>query len=80
MLSELFTLILFAIAASFSPGPNNIVTSYTSFNFGFKKTIPTMLGVVIGWMSLVILLQMSSGIIFKKFEELQVFIKIFGSI
>ena len=80
MYSQITPLVLFAIAASFSPGPNNIVTSYTSFNFGFKKTIPTMLGVVIGWMTLVILLQMGSGIIFKQFEELQIIIKIFGSI
>ena len=80
MYSQITPLILFAIAASFSPGPNNIVTSYTSFNFGFKKTIPTMLGVVIGWMTLVVFLQMSSGVIFKQFEELQIIIKIFGSI
>jgi len=80
MYSQIIPLILFAIAASFSPGPNNIVTSYTSFNFGFKKTIPTMLGVVIGWMTLVVFLQMSSGVIFKQFEELQIIIKIFGSI
>ena len=80
MYSQITPLVLFAIAASFSPGPNNIVTSYTSFNFGFKKTIPTMLGVVIGWMSLVIFLQMGSGVIFKQFEELQIIVKIFGSI
>ena len=80
MYSQIAPLVLFAIAASFSPGPNNIVTSYTSFNFGFKKTIPTMLGVVIGWMTLVIFLQMGSGIIFKQFENLQITIKIFGSI
>ena len=80
MYSQIIPLVLFAIAASFSPGPNNIVTSYTSFNFGFKKTIPTMLGVVLGWMTLVIFLQMGSGVIFKQFEEIQIIIKIFGSI
>ena len=80
MYSQLTPLILFAIAASWSPGPNNIVTSYTSFNFGFKKTIPTMLGVIIGWMSMVIILQMGSGAVFKKFEELQIVIKVLGSI
>ena len=32
---ELVPLILFGIAAGFSPGPNNIVTSYSAFNFGF---------------------------------------------
>ena len=49
MLPQLVPLILFGIAAGFSPGPNNIMTSYTAFNFGIKKTIPTMLGVIIGW-------------------------------
>ena len=40
---QLFPLILFGIATAFSPGPNNIMTSYTAFNFGFRKAIPTML-------------------------------------
>jgi threonine/homoserine/homoserine lactone efflux protein len=77
---ELVPLILFGIAAGFSPGPNNIVTSYSAFNFGFTKTIPTMLGVISGWTLLSILLVLGSGIIFKKFEELQIIIKIFGSV
>ena len=77
---ELVPLILFGIAAGFSPGPNNIVTSYSAFNFGFTKTIPTMLGVISGWTLLSIILVIGSGIVFKKFEEIQFIIKILGSI
>ena len=77
---ELVPLILFGIAAGFSPGPNNIVTSYSAFNFGFVKTIPTMAGVISGWTLLSIILVIGSGIVFKKFEEIQFIIKIFGSI
>ena len=80
MFSELIALILFGVATSFSPGPNNIMTSYTAFNFGFKKAIPTMLGVIIGWTALIILLQLGSVLIFQKIEILQTIIKIFGSI
>ena len=80
MSSQLISLILFGIAASFSPGPNNIMTSYTAFNFGIKKTIPTMLGVIIGWTILVILLQIGSLIIFQKLEITQKVIRFFGSI
>jgi threonine/homoserine/homoserine lactone efflux protein len=79
MLPQLVPLILFGIAAGFSPGPNNIVTSHSAFNFGFKKTIPTMLGVISGWTLLSIILVFGAGIIFKKFEELQIIIKILGS-
>ena len=77
---QLFPLILFGIATSFSPGPNNIMTSYTAFNFGFKKAIPTMLGVIIGWTFLIILLQLTSGAIFQKYAFTQTTIKILGSI
>ena len=80
MFSELITLILFGIATSFSPGPNNIMTSYTAFNFGFKKAIPTMLGVIIGWTTLIILLQFGSVVVFQKFEIIQTIIRILGSI
>jgi len=79
MSSQLISLILFGIVASFSPGPNNIVTSYSAYNFGFKKTIPTMLGVISGWTLLSILLLFGSTIIFTKFENLQIIIKILGS-
>jgi len=77
---ELVPLIFFGIAAGFSPGPNNIVTSYSAFNFGFVKTIPTMLGVISGWTLLSIILVIGSGIVFKQFEEIQYIIKILGSI
>ena len=77
---QLFPLILFGIATAFSPGPNNIMTSYTAFNFGFRKAIPTMLGVIIGWTLLIILLQLTSGAVFQKYTFIQTTIKILGSI
>ena len=80
MSSQLISLLLFGIVASLSPGPNNIMTSYTAFNFGVKKTIPTMLGVIIGWTILVILLQVGSVIVFQKLEILQKIIRVLGSI
>ena len=80
MSSQLISLLLFGIVASLSPGPNNIMTLYTAFNFGVKKTIPTMLGVIIGWTILVIFLQVGSVIVFQKLEILQKIIRVLGSI
>tara|TARA_B100000700_G_scaffold284537_1_gene337856 strand:- start:254 stop:772 length:519 start_codon:yes stop_codon:yes gene_type:complete len=56
------------------------MTSYTAFNFGFRKAIPTMLGVIIGWTILIILLQVGSAAIFQKYQIIQTIIKILGSI
>ena len=80
MTSQLFPMILFGIATAFSPGPNNIMTSYTAFNFGIRKAIPTMLGVIVGWTILIILLQLGSVSIFQKYQFIQTIIKVLGSI
>ena len=42
MYDQFLPLILFGIATAFTPGPNNIMSSYSGFNFGFRKTIPLM--------------------------------------
>ena len=80
MLSQLAPMVLFGIATAFSPGPNNIMTSYTAFNFGVRKAIPTMLGVILGWTLLIILLQLGSVSIFQKYQFIQTIIKVLGSI
>jgi threonine/homoserine/homoserine lactone efflux protein len=80
MILQLVPLILFGIATGFSPGPNNIMTSYTAFNFGIKKAIPTMSGVIIGWTFLIILLQLGFISIFQRYEFIQTIIKVLGSI
>ena len=56
------------------------MTSYTAFNFGVKKAIPTMLGVIIGWTLLIIFLQLGSVSIFQKYQFIQTIIKVLGSI
>jgi len=39
MYPSLVPLILFCFVAAFTPGPNNILGSYSGFNFGIKKSI-----------------------------------------
>ena len=79
MYPQFLTLILFGIATSFTPGPNNIMASHSGFNFGFKKTAPLMLGVIFGWTAMLISMEAGLIFIFLKFEILQLIIKILGS-
>tara|TARA_B100002051_G_C16693035_1_gene616588 strand:- start:579 stop:1169 length:591 start_codon:yes stop_codon:yes gene_type:complete len=80
MYPQLYTLILFGVVTAFTPGPNNIMASYSGFNFGFKKTIPLMLGVIIGWTTMLTLMASGLIIIFKEYSFLQNIIKILGTI
>ena len=53
---EILSIALFWFVAAFTPGPNNIVASYSGFNFGVVKTFPHMLGVVFGFTTMVCVL------------------------
>jgi threonine/homoserine/homoserine lactone efflux protein len=47
---ELFTaLVVFAFVTSITPGPNNLMLLTSGVNFGFRRTIPHMLGIGIGF-------------------------------
>lgn len=51
----LTALVLFALVSSITPGPNNMMLLASGANFGFRRTIPHMLGISIGHMIMVIL-------------------------
>ena len=80
MYSQLVPLILFCCAAAFTPGPNNILGSYSGFNFGIKKSLPLILGVTFGYTSLLITLSAGLIIVFKNYPFLQSILKISGSL
>ena len=77
---EILSLSLFMFVTSCSPGPNNIVASYSGFNFGLVKTIPHMCGVIFGFTTLVIIMNFGLINIFKEFSILQEILKYAGSI
>ena len=80
MYSQLVPLILFCCAAAFTPGPNNILGSYSGFNFGIRKSLPLILGVTFGYTSLLITLSAGLIIVFKNYPFLQDILKILGSL
>ncbi len=48
----LTALILFALASSLTPGPNNLMLKASGANFGFLRSIPHVLGISIGFLVL----------------------------
>ena len=80
MYPQLVPLILFCCVAAFTPGPNNILGSYSGFNFGIRKSLPLILGVTFGYTSLLITLSAGLIIVFKNYPFLQDILKILGSL
>jgi len=77
---DILSISLFWFVAAYTPGPNNIVASYSGFNFGIKKTIPHILGTTLGFTSLVFFLTVGLVNIFKLFPMIQVVIKYLGTL
>ena len=77
---ELLSLCLFMMVTACSPGPNNIVASYSGFNFGIAKTIPHMFGVIFGFTTLVAVTNFGLINVFKNFPILQQILKYTGSV
>lgn len=42
-------LVLFAAAVTLTPGPNVVMITASAANFGFRRTIPQMLGITLGF-------------------------------
>ncbi len=54
MLNVLAALVAFAFVGSFSPGPNNAVLWASGISFGFRRTIPHVVGGALGVGALVV--------------------------
>ena len=77
---EILSIALFWFVTAYTPGPNNVVASYSGFNFGFKKTIPHILGVTLGFTSLILFLTIGLINVFKLFPIIQIVIRYLGTI
>jgi len=76
---EILSMALFWVVAAYTPGPNNVIASYSGFNFGIKKTLPHIFGVTLGFTSLIFFLIIGLVNIFKIFPIIQTSLKYLGS-
>ncbi len=77
---ELLSIALFWFVAAYTPGPNNVVASYSGFNFGISKTIPLILGVTLGFTTLIFLLTVGLINIFKLYPIIQNILRYLGTL
>ena len=79
MYPDIPALAIFLFVGAFSPGPNNLLASYSGFNFGIKKTLPLVYGVTFGFPIVLIAVNSGLAIVFNKFPVFQEILKILGS-
>ena len=72
---NIFALIGFALATSVTPGPNNLMLMASGANFGYRRTVPHMLGISLGHMLMIVLVGAGLVGLFELFPVLQTVMK-----
>lgn len=71
-------LFAYAFVTSVTPGPNNLMLMASGVNFGLWRTIPHMLGISAGFLSLLLGVGFGLGALLTAFPALHLILKIVG--
>lgn len=79
-MSELVALLAFAFVGTVSPGPNNTVLWGSGLRFGYRRTVPHVLGTALGIGLLVVAVAAGIGALFEVVPAAELVLKIVGSL
>ena len=80
MVNDLAALVAFAFVGSFSPGPNNALLLASGISFGFRRTIPHMIGGALGVGALVVGVAAGIGAILEAVPGAALGLRVAGSL
>ncbi len=79
MEQNLQALLLFAISAAFTPGPNNLMITASGANFGYWRSLPHMMGVTFGFPAMLVAMAFGLVQIFDAWPVLHIFLRYAGA-
>lgn len=79
-LELLIALAGFSLAMAGTPGPNNMMVLTSGLNFGFRRTVPHMLGIALGFGVMNTLVGLGLGQVFERFPVVYTVMKIAGAL
>lgn len=72
------TLVVFAVTSFFTPGPNNVMLLTSGVNHGFRRTVPHMAGVTIGYAVMTVLVAVGLGSLFHAHPRIHDVVEVVG--
>jgi threonine/homoserine/homoserine lactone efflux protein len=76
--SLLIAFVLFATVMFFTPGPNNIMLLSSGLTYGFRPTVPHIMGITVGFAFMIGAVGLGLGTIFIAYPVLQTILKYAG--
>src|SRR5262245_21432136 len=71
--------VMFAVVMFFTPGPNNIMLLSSGLTYGFRPTIPHIVGITVGFAFMIGAVGLGLGTIFIAYPVLQTILKYIGA-
>ncbi|WP_018391383.1 LysE family translocator [Ancylobacter sp. FA202] len=78
--SQLLPMFLFALAGALTPGPNNMISAGSGAAFGFRRTLPQIWGVTVGFAVMLVAIGMGLGTLFLAIPYMHQTLKIVGAL
>jgi threonine/homoserine/homoserine lactone efflux protein len=75
-IEQLIALMGFVVVMTGTPGPNNMMLLASGANFGFRRSIPHILGITIGCQSLLLAIALGLGQLLTRFPILEMVLKV----
>src|ERR1700749_3484632 len=75
----LFAFVVFAAVMFFTPGPNNIMVLSSGLTYGFRRTVPHIAGLTVGFAFMVGAVRLGVGTVFLAYPILQAILKYAGA-
>lgn len=79
-LDAFLALLAFAFVTSITPGPNNLMLMTSGLNFGFRRTIPHILGIGAGFLLLLFGVGFGLGALLQAFPSVEMALKVASAI
>lgn len=75
----LWALLIFVVVTLITPGPNNAMLMTTGLNFGFRRGLPHLWGVALGFALMVLLVGLGLGAVFQAYPAIYTVLKYAGA-
>jgi threonine/homoserine/homoserine lactone efflux protein len=70
---------LFGFASAITPGPNNVMLTASGSAFGFRRSVPHMAGIMLGFPLMVYAVGMGLGEVFTRYPQVHLALKYIGA-
>ncbi|CQI88782.1 ABC transporter [Yersinia rohdei] len=79
-LSLFLSMVGFLWVAAITPGPNNMLLTSAGANFGFRRSIWLMLGIMLGMQSMLLMVAFGVGSLILVYPSIHFILKVLGSL